>query len=178
MGRPPRPTAAGIYHVGTKAPTGLPFFYDPEDYYVFMSELTRAIFWERLTCLAFCLMTTHYHLLVDAPEGAVPRAMKRLNWHYARSVNERLGGRGHVVGGRYFSIPVSDTGQLLVEFKYVALNPVEAGLCNRPEEWRWSSYRGTIGLEREFGFIDSRLLLAAVDGRPEALRAYVDGDGV
>ncbi|HEY5100703.1 MAG TPA: transposase [Gaiellaceae bacterium] len=175
MGRPPRPTAAGIYHVGTKAPTGLPFFHAIEDYYVFMAYLSSAILFERLTCLAFCLMTTHYHLLFDAPDGAIPRAMKQLNWRYARSVNERLGGRGHVVGSRYFCVPVSDTDQLLAEFKYIARNPVKAGLCDAPEDWRWSSYAGAVGLESEFGFVDSRLVVAAIGGKLESLRAYVDG---
>jgi REP-associated tyrosine transposase len=175
VGRPPRPTAPGIYHVGTKAPTALPFFHDAEDYYVFMATLSRVILFEHLTCLAFCLMTTHYHLLLDAPEGALPRAMKQLNWHYARSVNERLGGRGHVVGGRYFSVPVSETDHLLNEFKYIALNPVEAGLCKAPQEWRWSSYAGTVGLEREFGFIDSSLIFGSIDGGEIGLRAFVEG---
>jgi putative transposase len=107
MGRAPRPTAAGIYHCGTKSPTGLRFFHDAEDYYVFMAALSRTVLFERLTLIAFCLMTTHYHLLFEAPEGALPPSMKRLNWEYARAVNKRLGGRGHVVGGRYFSVPRS-----------------------------------------------------------------------
>ena len=175
MGRAPRPTAPGIYHVGTKAPTGLPFFHDPEDYYVFKAALGSVMIRERLTCLAYCLMTTHYHLLLDAPEGALPRAMKRLNWTYARSVNKRLGGRGHVVGGRYFSVPVSDTDHLLAELRYIARNPVEAGMCERPQDWRWSSYAGTVGLEREDGLIDSTLLRGSVEGGVAGLRALVEG---
>ena len=173
MARTPRPTHAGIYHAGIRSPHGLAFFHDPEDYYVFVGILARALLFERVTCLAFCLMTTHYHLLLEVGEGALPRMMKRLNWHYARSVNRRLGGHGHVVGGRYFSIPVSDTDHLLVEFRYIALNPVEAGVCERPEDWRWSSYAGAIGLEPEFGFVDSRLLLAGAGSTVSALRALV-----
>ena len=130
---------------------------------------------ERLTCLAYCLMTTHYHLLFDVPEGALPPAMKRLNWEYARSVNKRLGGRGHVVGGRYFSVPVSDTDHLLSEFRYIAVNPVEAGMCKQPQDWRWSSYAGTVGFERESGLIDSTLILGSIDGGVAGLRALVEG---
>ena len=177
MGRPPRPTHAGIYHAGVRSPHGLPFFHDPEDRFVFVGLLAEALLFQRVTCLAFCLMSTHYHLLLEVGEGALPRMMKQLNWHYARSVNKRLGGHGHVVGGRYFSVPVSDTDHLLAEFRYIALNPVEAGLCERPEDWSWSSYAGTVGLEPEFGFVDSSLLLASVEGGTESLRALVSDTG-
>jgi REP-associated tyrosine transposase len=84
VGRPPRPTEAGIYHAGSRSPHGLPFFHDPEDYFVFVGHLAGALLRERCTCLAFCLMTTHYHLLLEVGDGALPRMMKRLNWHYAR----------------------------------------------------------------------------------------------
>jgi REP element-mobilizing transposase RayT len=153
----------------------LPFFHDAEAYYAFMAALGRTILFEHLTLMAFCLMTTHYHLLFEAPEGALARAMKRLNWEYARSVNKRLGGRGHVVGGRYFSVPVSDTDHLLNEFKYIALNPVEAGMCKAPQDWGWSSYAGTVGFEPEFRFIDATLIVDSIEGGVAGLRAFVEG---
>lgn len=174
MGRAPRPTAAGIYHCGTKSPTGLPFFHDAEAYYIFMAALSRTVLFEHLTLMAFCLMTTHYHLLFEAPEGGLSRAMKRLNWEYARTENTRLGGRGHVVGGRYFSVPVSDTDHLLSECRYIARNPVEAGLCKEPQDWEWSSYAGTIGLEPEFRFIDASLIIGSVEGGVAGLRTLVE----
>jgi len=170
MARAPRPTQGGIYHVGIKSPHGLPLFRDAEDRHVFVAVLATSLVLERTRCLAFCLMTTHYHLLVDVPERRLPRFMKRLNWHYARAVNERIGGKGHVVGGRYFSVAVSDTEHLLAEYRYVVRNPVEAGLCDAPEDWAWSSHRGSIGLEPQWGLVDDRLVVDAAGGA-EALRA-------
>ena len=70
---------------------------------------------------------------------------------------------------------MSDTDHLLAEFKYIALNPVEAGMCERPQDWRWSSYAGTVGLEREDGLIDSTLLRGSVEGGVAGLRALVEG---
>jgi hypothetical protein len=48
-------------------------------------------------------------------------------------------------------------------------------MCKRPQDWRWSSYAGTVGLEREDGRIDSTLILGSVDGGVAALRALVEG---
>lgn len=175
MPRAPRPTAAGIYHVGARAPGGLPLFRGVESYIEFVSILGATLVRERVTCLAFCLMTTHYHLLLEVEEGRLSKAMQRLNWHYARSVNERISGKGHVVGGRYFSNLVSDTEQLLTVFKYIARNPVRAGICEAPEDWQWSSYAGTVGLAPGFEFVDASLLIRSVTGGADWLRRFVDG---
>lgn len=174
MPRPPRPTHAGIYHVGVNAPADLPLFRGIENYVEFLSILGATMRDEDATCLAFCLMTTHYHLLLEVGDGALPRTMKRMNWHYARSVNARIGGRGHVVGGRYFSNQVSDTEYLLTAFRYIARNPVEAGLCSAPEHWQWSSYAGTVGLRPPFSFVDATLVVESARGT-DWLRTFVDG---
>ena len=175
MPRPPRPTAAGIYHVAVTAPSAGKLFADAEDRLRFTAELARTTLFEHWTCICFCLLTTHYHLVVDVDDGALPRTMKKLNWQYARSVNARREGRGHVVGGRYLSVPVSDTDHLLTVFRYVARNPVEAGLCRQPQAWPWSSYAGSVGLERGFTFVDSAIVLESFAGRVESLRDFVEG---
>lgn len=175
MPRAPRPTAAGIYHVAVSAPSGSKLFAGAEDWLRFTAELARTTLFEHWTCICFCLLTTHYHLVVDVDEGRLPPTMKKLNWHYARSVNARREGRGHVVGGRYLSVPVSDTDQLLTVFRYVARNPVEAGLCAQPQDWPWSSYAGSVGLERGFTFVDSSVVVDELDGRVEQLRDFVEG---
>lgn len=175
MPRRPRPTEAGVYHVGVNAPGGLPLFRGPDNYIEFVTLLGSTVECEPVGCLAFCLMTTHYHLILNVEDNALAPAMKRLNWHYARAVNARIGGRGHVVGGRYFSTQVSDTDHLLTAFKYVVRNPVEAGMCRAPEDWQWSSYPGTIGLTPGFRFVDASLIIRSVVGGTDWLRRFVDG---
>lgn len=150
MPRPPRPTAAGIYHVAVSAPSGGKLLADAEDWLRFTAELARTTLFEHWTCICFCLLTTHYHLVVDVGEGLLPRTMKKLNWHYARSVNARV-------------------------FRYVARNPVEAGLCDQPQDWPWSSYAGSVGRERGFTFVDSSVVLDGLSGRVEQLRDFVEG---
>ena len=178
MPHPPRPTAAGLYHVAVRATTPDPLFQDSHDRITFVTQLGRTTALTTWCCLAACLMTTHYHLLVDVEEGVLPVAMKRLNWHTARSFNKRHGRRGHWVGGKYLSVPIMDESQLLTSFRYIVRNPVEAGLCERPEEWPWSSYGSTLGLVAGFEFVDASAVLTSfgspTDAALERLRGFVE----
>jgi putative transposase len=90
--------------------------------------------------VAACAPTTHYHLLLDLPEKTLARSMARLNRRYAGAYNARYGRRGHAFAGRYLSKTVETDEQLLTTFRCIARNPVEAGICLRPQDWRWSSY--------------------------------------
>jgi hypothetical protein len=123
-------------------------------------------------------MTSHYHLIVSVEDSVLPVAMHALNLPYARVHNRRYGLRGHVQFRRYGSRRIVDEDDLLMTYTYVANNPVEAGLCASPADWRWSSYAGTIGLVELPSFVDPTFVLRcfpwpAVDPRA-ALRARVE----
>jgi REP-associated tyrosine transposase len=173
-----RPTQAGLYHVASGATRPDPFFRDDVDRGVFVVELAAMLAREDVFCLAFCVLTTHYHLILDTEQGALPSAMHRLNWHYARSLNRRHGRAGHAVGGPYMAVPLEDDAHFLTGFRYVAWNPVTAGVCKRPQDSRWSSYATTIGLRHDYSFVDSSRVLGCF-GRPRAaaterLRGFVE----
>ena len=174
----PRPSHAGIYHVASGATKPDPFFRDNVDRGIFAVELVRMLRLEEIVCISFCLLTTHYHAIFDAAEGALPSAMQRLNWHYARQANRRHGRLGHAVGRRYMAEPIADDAHLLNAFRYVALNPVEAGECKRPQDCRWSSYATTVGLRHDYSFVEASRVLGCF-GRPRAvaierLRGFVE----
>ena len=84
-------------------------------------------------------MDTHYHLLLEVDDGALPRGMHLLNFRYAEQFNRRYSMKGHVMGARYDSVRIEDDEHLRNVFKYVVLNPVEAGLVQAPVDWPWSS---------------------------------------
>jgi REP element-mobilizing transposase RayT len=90
---------------------------------------------------AYCLMTTHYHLLVAIDEANLARGMQWLNGVYGAMLNAHEADHGHVFGARYGSSPVTTEPYLLEVVRYIALNPVRAGLCSDPADWLWSSYR-------------------------------------
>ncbi len=100
---------------------------------------------QRWRCTAYCLMTTHFHLLVETPQANLDRGMQYLAGLYARSFNQRHQRTGHLFGERYYSGLVADEPHQLESIRYIALNPVRAGVCAAPEDWRWSSYAAAIG---------------------------------
>jgi REP element-mobilizing transposase RayT len=167
MGNAPRQTAAGVYHLATRSSTPDFLFRDAVDRLSLIGQLERITLDTDWTCVAACLMGTHYHLLVEAAENVLPLAMKRINWAYASNHNTRHGRRGHRVGARYLSVDIADDDHLLACYRYIARNPVEAGLCPSPEDWPWSSYGTTIGLPGPFPFVDASLILDVLDPEPD-----------
>jgi len=163
LGNAPRQTAPGLYHLAARSSTPDFLFRDAADRLSLIGQLERITLDTDWTCIAACLLGTHYHLLVDAAENVLPDAMKRINWAYAFNHNQRHGRRGHRVGGRYLSVVVETDKHLLGCYRYIAWNPVEAGLCPSPEDWPWSSYGTTIGLPGPFPFVDATLVLDVLD---------------
>jgi hypothetical protein len=89
-------------------------------------------------------MTTHYHLIVETTLPDLAVGIKRLNQCYVQGFNRRHGRKGHLFESRYSSVLIQGQEHLLTELAYVHLNPVEAGICSDPAQWRWSSFGQTI----------------------------------
>ncbi len=92
---------------------------------------------------AYCLMSNHYHLLIETPEPNIANGMQWLNSTYAHRFNEKYERIGHLFQRRYARRLIVDDEHLREVIRYIPLNPVRAGLCKRPEDWPWSSYRAT-----------------------------------
>jgi putative transposase len=157
---------------------------------MYADDIDRTSFCNRLAlvikqhdwiCHAFCLMTTHYHLLVEVADNALQPGMQALNGPYAQRFNARHRRRGHLRGDRYYAGAVVTDGHMLSLLRYLAWNPVDAGLCQRPADWCWGSYRGCAGIDDGFPFIDSSRLRGYFGGDDqkalELLRAFV-GDSL
>jgi hypothetical protein len=86
--------------------------------------------------------------------------LQGLTGRYAWSYNRRHGRRGHVFESRYHGVIVRSQRHLLELVRYLALNPVRAGACAVPEDWVWSSYRATAGLEEAPSFLTVGWILA------------------
>jgi REP-associated tyrosine transposase len=174
MPRRPRPSAAGVFHVASRAQARESLFRDDADFLRFEGELRSSAEAEVCTCIAACALSTHYHLLVETGDGALSRFMKRLNERYARAFNARYGRRGHAFADRYLCVPIEDDAQLLTAFRYVARNPVDAGICREPADWRWSSYTTLVGGGDRFAFADGGAALALCNGSLAALQRFVE----
>ncbi len=179
MPRPPRDKAAGLFHIFTHCVwVARRLYRDDQDRLEFLRHLSRVTDQSGWACLAFCLMGSHYHLIVEVGDDVLPVAMQSLNHSYARVHNRRYGLRGHVQFERYGSRRIKDEADLLGRYAYVVRNPVDAGLCSRPEQWPWSSYAGTLGLSAAHSFVDDSRVLGCLGGPfidPQtALRRWVN----
>jgi len=118
-------------------------------------------------------MSNHYHFLVETPEANLSKGMRQLNGVYTQYVNRRHGRVGHLFQGRFKSILVDKEAYLLELARYIMLNPVRAGMVKDPEEWSWSSYRGTADLTEKADFLCTDWLLSAFgDKRRTATTAF------
>lgn len=155
MARPLRLEFPGaLYHVTARGNARAEIFLDDDDRRRFLDLLGREVEQQRWHCTAYCLMTNHYHLLLETPEANLSRGMRRLNGSYTQAFNRRHGRVGHVLQGRYKSILVERDAYLRELCRYVVLNPVRAGMVEQAADYPWSSYRASAGLEAAPAWLD------------------------
>jgi REP element-mobilizing transposase RayT len=129
----------GFFHVYARGVPGAGALYrDDEDRLSFIDIFWRVAGREGWTCYALCLMSTHYHVVVESTRERLSAGMERLNGEYARSFNRKHGRFGHVFAERFSTRVVEEEQYLFEVCAYVTLNPVRAGLCARADEWPWS----------------------------------------
>jgi putative transposase len=160
MPRPPRVAVPhGLYHVTARGNRRQSVFRDDGDRRVFLAlvdEVVRRLAWR---VHGYCLMQNHYHLVVETPGADLSAGMQRLNGRFAQWFNDRHELDGHLFQGRFHSVLIESDWHLVELSRYLALNPVRAGLCPSPRGWRWSSYRGVLGLDPPATFLDVRRVL-------------------
>ena len=125
---------------------GTLIFRDDSDREKFLILLAEEIVRSRWVLYDYCLMSTHYHLTIFTAECTLSTGMHRLLTRYAQYFNRRHGRRGHLFQERFKSVLVQEATHGMVLTRYIALNPVKAGMCVRPEDWKWSSYAARAGL--------------------------------
>ena len=147
MARPLRIEFPGaVYHVTSRGNARAPIFLGNGDRHLFLDTLSGVVEQHGWLCHAYCLMTNHYHLLLETPGANLSRGMRELNGLYAQCFNRRNDRVGHVFQGRFKGILVQRESHLLELARYIVLNPVRAGMECAAEDYRWSSLRATLGL--------------------------------
>jgi REP element-mobilizing transposase RayT len=134
-----------IYHVSAQANRSEALFFGVDDFRIFHYLLCYTSDRHEWQVHSWCYMTTHYHLLLTTPNGDLARGMHRLNSRYAHWFNDTYGEKGHVFRRRYNPVLVETDKHLRSCYRYIARNPVKAGICTKPAEWRWSSYGWLFG---------------------------------
>jgi REP-associated tyrosine transposase len=171
MPRQPRAhLAGGLFHVTSRGNRGVAVFLDDVTRVRFLRMLERTVARSNWRCLAYCLMTNHFHLVVAMEKPTLSAGMHWLNGCYAQWLNRRHGFKGHLFEDRFHSEAVESEAHVLELSRYVPLNPVRAGLCTHPADWPWSSYRATIGRER-VSFLSAEPMLELFAHSEETARA-------
>ena len=173
MARPLRLEFAGaLYHITSRGDRQDDIYEgdgDRSDFLALLGDVCDTYNW---VCHAYCLMSNHYHLLIETPDANLSKGMRQLNGVYTQSFNRRHNRVGHVFQGRYKGIHVEKEAYLLELARYIVLNPVRAEMVRAAKDWPWSSYRSTTGQSTAPDWLNTDWILAAF-GRTK--RKAVDG---
>jgi REP element-mobilizing transposase RayT len=135
----------GAYHVASHGVGDRSIFLDDFDRTSFLRQLGCVVYRFRWICCAYCLMSNHYHLIVDTSAESLSDGVKVLDGVYSRRFNKRHRRKGRLFREHFMSERIDDDYRFRNALKYVARNPVDAGICAHPGEWVWSSYGATAG---------------------------------
>lgn len=149
-----------LYHITSRGNAKQDIFLDVEDRKMFLRILARVVREHEWRCYSYCLMSNHYHFLIETPKANLSRGMHMLNCTYAQKHNERHERVGHLLQDRFFSVIVDKEEYLLEVCRYIVLNPVRAGMVEDPVQYRWSSYRDITGNRKPPPFLDISYILS------------------
>ncbi len=174
MSRPLRiEFSGGVYHVTNRGNRRSSIYLGDSDNHMFLEILGDVVDRFGWYCHAYCLMSNHYHLLIETPKGDLSRGMRQLNGVYTQRFNRIRRKVGHVFQGRYKAVVVQKDEHLLELTRYIVLNPVRANMVNSAHQWKWSSYRATVGQSDCPDWLTTDWVLAQFGSRRKAaIAAY------
>jgi putative transposase len=149
-----------LYHVTSRGNAQQNIYLSDTDRQQFLNVLEHVIQRYNWVVHAYCLMSNHYHLLIETPDGNLSKGMRQLNGLYTQDFNRAHKRVGHVYQGRYKAILVEKQAYLLELARYIVLNPVRAEMVRSAKDWKWSSYRTTADLTKGPNWLATDWLLS------------------
>ena len=141
------------HHVMNRARRGTTLFIDKADFQQFIDLLQETAELFNVNVAAYCLMPTHYHLMVQTPDANLSRCMRHLNGVYTQKYNVVHGSDGTLFRGRYKSILVYADSYVLQLVRYIHRNPLRGGLTDRIDDYKWSSHKGYVSIARKWDWL-------------------------
>ncbi len=174
MARLPRLYAPGIVQrVVQRAAEGRQLFDDADGYRFFAELLGQAASLHGLAIHAYVLLPQQFQLLATPGDAnALPRTMQAVGRRFVPYMNRQSGRIGPLFDRRYRSTLIEAERYLMASMQQLETQPVEQGLAQSPDEWRWSSYRHHVGLEQESFLLDHPLYWALRNTPFERQAAY------
>ena len=176
MARPLRLEFTGaLYHVTSRGDGRDDIYLSDDDRFAWLDTFAHVCKRFNWVCHAYCLMTNHYHLLIETPDANLSNGMRQLNGVYTQNFNRAHQRVGHVFQGRFKAILVEKDSYLLELARYVVLNPLRAKMVRRIEQWPWSSFHATCGQAAKPEWLNTDFILSQFGAqRARAIAKYVD----
>jgi len=140
MPRKERYQEPGHYHIINRGVERRLIFLEPQDYEFFLDLLLKLTKEYHIIMHAYCLMTNHYHLLLETKQTNLSKAMQFLNDKYSKYFNKKYTRSGHLWQGRYKSYPLFDDAHFWIVAKYIERNPIKAGMVQDVAAYRFQSF--------------------------------------
>lgn len=174
MSRPLRIEYPGAwYHVMNRGRRFEKIFSDRQDYQVFVELLKDSSEMWKVKIAAYCLMSNHYHMLLQTPEGNIARFMRHINGVYTQRYNRKHGCDGQLFRGRYKSILVNGDSYLLQLVRYIHRNPVKSGLADSLNGYEWSSHQGYLSVAKKWDWLYKTFIYSLLTGNKRAwIKSY------
>lgn len=148
-----------FFHITSRGNRKQPIFLSDDDRYYFLSCLREAHEKYGVLFHVYCLMENHYHLFIEVLRAGLSRAMHLINMRYSNYFNLKHNRCGHTFQARFKAILVEAAVYARELASYIHLNPVRAGIVERPEDYVWSNYREFIGQASPQSWTSSQFIL-------------------
>lgn len=161
------------YHVTARGNEQKEIFKSEKDRGKFLSYLESAVKRYGAVIHVWCLMSNHYHLLVETPLGNLSQIMQHINGAYTNYFNTKRKRSGHLFQGRYKGILVEADEYALELSRYIHLNPVRIGIVKEPGDYKWSSFQEYAGKRKTPDWMTTAFILGYFDkSEPGARKKY------
>lgn len=174
---------SGIFHIMLRGIDRQIIFQDDEDCEKYLQCLADCKKVSEFTLYAYCLMGNHVHLLLQEGKEPLALILKRLGVRYVYWYNWKYSRTGHLFQDRFKSEPIENDAYFLAALRYIYQNPLKAGLCNKLEEYPWSSccpvspYRSLIDTGKLYELISPGEISAFLTQDSPDVFLDVDRDG-
>jgi putative transposase len=179
MARPLRIEYPGaFYHVMHRGNAGSDIFKSDRDREKFLDYVGKAVERYGIKIHSYCLMTNHYHFLIETPYPNLSQAIKWINVGYVAYYNRKRRRSGHLFQGRFKAVVIDADEYLKHLSRYIHLNPIRAGMVSHCREYPWSSYPVFGGYAKAPEWLETHWLLSLFGqnrkGAMERYREFVE----
>jgi putative transposase len=167
MARPLRIAFPGaFYHITSRGNERKDIFKSLADREKFLFYLESATQRYEAIIHVYCLMGNHYHLLLETPSENLSQIMRHINGAYTTYFNIKRQRSGHLFQGRFKAILVDKDEYSKELSRYIHLNPIRAGINDKVEEYRWSSYLDYVGQRNAPAWLERNFILGYFGNKP------------